>query len=89
MGSPYLQYRTAGTELATNSLMPEKRIVFEHRQGPHAGLVQIMGLVSELGVSEGEPMPATAEGFEALERVVEFASLVEVKRSYVLYRETL
>ena len=48
-----------------------------------------MGLVSELGVSEGEPMPATAEGFEALERVVEFASLVEVKRSYVLYRETL
>jgi hypothetical protein len=67
--------------------MPTKRIVFEHRQGPHVGLVQIMGLVSELGVKEGDTLPSTAEGFEALDRLVEFASLVQVKRSFALYRE--
>ena len=66
---------------------PEKRIVFEHTQGPHQGLKEIMGLGKDMGA--GPILPTSAEGFEAQERVIEFASLVRVERTYILFREAL
>ena len=65
-----------------------KRIVFQHTQGPYPGLTQILGLVTELEPEEAAP-PPSIEGFEALDRMVEFASLVQVKGLYVLYREVV
>ena len=68
--------------------MAVKRIVFQHTHPPYSGLVQIMGLVTDLGLADGEPLPTSCEGFEVLGRFVEHAGLVEVKRTYALYRET-
>ena len=65
-----------------------KRIVFKHTQGPYPYLLQILGLVTELGPEEAVPPPGI-EGFEALDRMVEFASLVQIKRTYALYREVV
>ncbi len=63
------------------------RIVFEHTRGPYPGLLQIMGLTSELIPDAGDTLPSGAEGFEALDRLIDFASLIKVTRTYALYRE--
>ena len=67
--------------------MVDKRIVFQHMAPPYLGIYQIMGMTSELG--GGEVLPPHAEGFEAMDRIIEFASLVEVKSRYALYREVV
>lgn len=66
-----------------------KRIVFQHTQGPHAGLFAIMGLTSDFGLKPDENLPGHAEGFEAHGRVIPFAGLVKVTSRYALYREPL
>ena len=66
----------------------ELRIVFEHTQGPHAGLFEIMGTMSQLKEHPEDPLPTYAEGFEAQGRVITLASLVRVKRHCAIYRET-
>ena len=69
------------------STRQDKRILFEHTVGPYPGLLQIMGMVSELGATDNEPLPDHAEGFEALGRLIDFASLIKVTRTYAFYRE--
>jgi hypothetical protein len=66
---------------------PPLRIVFEHTQGPYAGLLGIMGLISDFGLPSDQPLPEYAEGFEAQGRVITFAGLVKVTPRYALYRE--
>ncbi len=66
----------------------EKRIVFEHTRGPLKGLREIMGPVSDLLSNPEDILPDHAAGFEAQGRLIEFASLVEVKKSFALYRES-
>ena len=67
----------------------DKRIVFQHTQGPLAGLYRIMGVCSEFGLSPDEPLPSCAEGFEAAGAVIEFASLVRDRGRWALYRELI
>lgn len=67
----------------------DKRVVFQHTTGPHAGLHAIMGCVSGLGIKEGQTLPTEAKGFVAQGRTIPFASLVKVTRAYVLYREPM
>ena len=69
------------------SLRHPLRVVFEHTNGPRAGLLQIMGLTSDLGASAITPPPSSAEKFQAGGRQIDFASLVKVTRTYALYRE--
>ena len=58
-----------------------KRLVFIHTQGPHAGLHQILGVADEF--------PEGAEKFEAMGRVVEFASLIKMTTRAAFYREVI
>lgn len=67
----------------------EKRIVFEHTNGPLKGLREIMGTISQLKDDPEGPLPDHAEGFEAQGRFIEFASLIEARRHCMIYREAL
>lgn len=73
--------------------MPEisnrgQRIVLEHTQGPHKGLMQIKGLVSDLGLPAGEAPPPLTDEFtiEPGTRQGQ-ASLVRVSPRAFYYRE--
>ena len=67
----------------------DKRIVFQHTQGPLAGLYRIMGVCSEFGLKPDEALPSAAEGFEVAGTVIEFASLVRDTGRWALYRELI
>lgn len=97
----YYQYRVFGIIFATDTgmehttpalAMPsmpatELRIVFEHTNGPLKGLYEIMGTIGQLRENPEDPLPDHAQGFEAHGRLIDFASLIKVTRSYALYRE--
>jgi hypothetical protein len=46
-----------------------------------------MGTVEQLRTAPSEPLPGHAEGFDARGRLIDFVSLITVKRTYALYRE--
>ena len=67
-------------QAAALSPEPDKRVIFEHTNGPLKGLRAIMG-------ARSRPLPDHAKGFEAQGRQVAFASLIKVEQRYALYRE--
>ena len=83
--TPYLHDLTIGTDHATIVSMPNNlRIVFEHTEGPFAGLFQIGGHSDEFA---GQPLPSILAGFTALGRQVASAKMVKINERYVHYRE--
>ena len=76
-------------ELSISSPTVDKVVLFQHTQGPLAGLHAIMGRVSSLGLKPEQPLPTDARNFTAQGRLIPFAGLVKVTPRYVLYREPL
>lgn len=67
---------------------PDLRIVFEHTRGPRAGLREIRGVASTLLGAGKTTLPDHAENFFVSGgRRVDFASLIEVRRTCAIYRE--
>lgn len=65
------------------------RLVLEHTQGPYKGLLQIVGYLGQL-LQEGESLkdlPTLQPFNRGAEQIA--ASLVAVKRTYILYRELM
>ena len=66
-------------------IAPRKRIVLEHTNGPHAGLMQITGHGDSL---DSWPPPTATDEFETtVDPRKTFAQLVKATPRYLLYRE--
>lgn len=69
-------------------MAPRQRAVLEYTQGDEAGMHMILGQLDLLTLGN-RPLPEylTSIASDTLPRRVEFASLIKVTPSYVLYRE--
>lgn len=82
--TPYIHCITDGMNYAEYDDM-DKRIIFEHTQGPLKGICEIIALMSQ--IPDGKLPEVLVAGDTTRGRAITGASLLKVTRTYALYRE--